>query len=192
MTNQNVAEAVQNDVVEPVAAPAVPKRTLGDIVAEMRRILHEVDEAGGELSGTLEAELTACDADLTQKVDRCLWVADEAYATADVFQRRADDLAQRAKSAKAKGDRLKAYVAAALLDARIDKLPTPNYPGVRLQKNNPSVEIENEDAFVAAHQKDGLVKFEPKIDRKATLDLLKAGQAVVGAKIAPERKHLRY
>jgi hypothetical protein len=169
-----------------------PKRTLNEIVEAYRAVIWAIDDAEGEVTDDIAVELDACEAELTAKVDACLWIATQAEAQAAALKERADAIAAQAKAVAERGTRIVAYVQGAMTAAGLDKLATRNFPSVRIQKNNPAVDIADEAAFIAAHEKDGLVKYEPKIDRKAALDLLKAGTAVVGASIKGATYHLRF
>ena len=158
------------------------KRSLMDIVADFRQVLLAIDAEDGEVTDQLFAELTQAEGDLTQKIDRCLWVGDEAESRAKMFRERAKALTEHARILEGQQERLREYVKTAMTLANVKKLETQNYASVLVKKNPASVDIEEPAAFIAAHKDDAeLVAWEPKINKRAVSDRLKAGIAVAGA-----------
>jgi hypothetical protein len=179
---------------ESTATPVVPakKASLMDIVARFREVLFAIDELDGEVTDALFDELQAAEGDLTQKIDRCLWVGDEAGTRARMFRDRAKALTEHARVLEAQEDRLKAYVKTAMELAKVQRLETENYASVLIKKNPASVDIEEPDVFAQTHKDDAaLVTWEPKINKKAVGDRLKAGQAVAGAKLITDKTCLQ-
>ena len=71
-----VMDATQENIATPVESNK--KASLMDIVARFREVLHAIDELDGEVTDALFGELQAVEGDLATKIDRCLWVGDEA------------------------------------------------------------------------------------------------------------------
>jgi hypothetical protein len=128
------------------------KRTLSEIVEDFRRVLHGIDDLEGEVSPELEAQLNEVEATLTEKVDRCLWVAREAEAQAGVYTERAKALQDRARVLKRQSERLEDYVQWCLMTLNVPRLETPNFVA-SLAKTPDAVKIENEDNFVVEYAK---------------------------------------
>ena len=174
------------------AAATVKKRSLMDIVADFRQVLLAIDAEDGEVTDALFAELQQAEGDLTQKIDRCLWVGDEAAGRARMFRERAKALTEQARILEAQQDRLRDYVKAAMTLANVKKLETENYASVLIKSSSASVDIEEPDVFAKVHKDDvDLVHWEPKIDKKAIGDRLKAGIAVEGAKLITDKTCLQ-
>jgi len=177
----------------PVTETPAPRMSLTEIVAAFRDLLLIVDEADGEVTDELFAALAAVEGDLTKKVDGCLWVAVEAEGRADVLAARAKALGERAKALANTGARLRTYVHESLKAAGVPKLETANFVAT-VAKNPASVDIEEVDAFVAAHKADAEIvetrtTYTPI--KKAIGDRLKAGIAVAGARLITDRTNLK-
>ena len=174
------------------AAATVKRRSLIDIVADFRSVLLAIDAEDGEVTDALFAELQQAEGDLTNKIDRCLWVGDEAAGRARMFRERAKALTEQARILEAQQDRLRDYVKAAMTLANVKKLETENYASVLIKSSSASVDIEEPDVFAKVHKDDvDLVHWEPKIDKKAIGDRLKAGIAVEGAKLITDKTCLQ-
>lgn len=173
-------------------APA-PRMSLTEIVAAFRDLLLVVDEQDGEVTDELFAALEAVEADLAKKVDGCLWVAVEAEGRADVLAARAKALGERASVLANTGKRLRAYVHESLKAAGVPKLETPNFVA-SVNKNPASVEIEDEAAFIEAHRAEPelvATKTTYSVIKKAVGDRLKAGEAILGARLITDRTNLK-
>jgi uncharacterized Zn ribbon protein len=123
------------------------KRTLNEIVEDFRRVLHCIDDAEGELTPELEQSLTEAEGELSTKVDRCLWVAREAEAQAEVYAERAKALADRAAVLKGQAKRLEKYVHGAMLTLGVKRVETPNFVAT-IAETGGSVVVDNEDSFI--------------------------------------------
>lgn len=171
---------------------SVKKPTLLDIVAQFRRILFAVDELDGEVTDELYGALEKAEGDLTTKIDRCLWVSDEAGARAKFMRERSKALAEQAHILEGQQERLRSYVKTAMELARIQKLETPNYASVLIKQSPAAVDIEEPDIFAQVHKDDAdLVTWEPKIHKKAIMDRFKVGQEVKGATLITNRTYLQ-
>lgn len=139
--------AKPKEVEEVIEQPKPKKRTLTEIIDDLRKVLHSIDDLEGEVTPELEEELTACETSLADKVDRCLWVAREAEAQAGVWAERSKTFADRAKVLKNQAARLEDYVLWALILAKVDKLKTLNFTA-SVQKSPDSVAVDNEEKFI--------------------------------------------
>jgi hypothetical protein len=168
------------------------KSSLMEIVARFREVLFAIDELDGEVTDALFVELQAAEGDLATKIDRCLWVGDEAGTRARMFRDRAKSLTEHARALEAQQDRLYDYVKAAMEIAKVQKLETENYASVLIKKNPASVDIEEPDVFAKLHKDDAeIVTWEPKLNKKAIGDRLKAGKPVEGAKLITNKTCLQ-
>jgi Holliday junction resolvase len=179
-------------IVGNTAVAGDKKSTLMDIVARFREVMLAVDVLDGEVTDHLYAELEAAEGDLVTKIDRCLWVGDEAASRAKFMRERAKSLSEQARILEAQQDRLREYVKVAMERARVQKLETPNYASVLIKKNPASVDIEELAVFIERHKDDAdLVTWEPKVNKKAIGDRLKAGKVVEGAKLITDKTCLQ-
>jgi hypothetical protein len=208
------------EAVEIIEQPKPKKRTLTEIIDDLRKVLHSIDDLEGEVTPELEEELTACEVSLADKVDRCLWVAREAEAQAGVWAERAKTFADRAKVLKNQAARLEDYVLWALILAKVDKLKTLNFTAA-VQKSPDSVAVDNEEKFINScvlegmeHLWDGTNPFTfsvlkkpnmidldwtPKflrvkleVDKRALLAALKEGDKTIQfARLVTDKVHLR-
>jgi hypothetical protein len=191
------------------------KQTLSEIIEQFRKVIHSIDDLEGEVTPELEEELTACEDQLTDKVDRCLWVAREAEAQAGVWAERAKTFADRAKVLKNQAARLEDYVLWAMTTAKVDKLKTLNFTA-SVAQNPLSVTVEDEAKFVEYYLKEGayivigvtdpekehvmldledlprFLRIEYSVNKKDLLAALKAGDSDIQfARLVEDRVHLR-
>ncbi len=172
---------------------AEKKRTLSDIVNDVLAAAWLLDEAEGELSPELEAELDALSVELPEKVDRLLGAVDGLKAKADVYAARAKSLNAAAKRLRGDAARLQDYCRLCLEGAKITKLETENYPSVTIRKNPPRVEIADEVEFLLHYADTEFVKSVTthKIDKAEAKRVLKAGGGLHGAEFV-QTTSLRY
>jgi hypothetical protein len=191
------------------------KQTLSEIIEQFRKVIHSIDDLEGEVTPELEEALTACEDQLTDKVDRCLWVAREAEAQAGVWAERAKTFADRAKVLKNQAARLEDYVLWAMTTAKVDKLKTLNFTA-SVAQNPLSVTVEDEAKFVEYYLKEGayivigvtdpekehvmldledlprFLRIEYSVNKKDLLAALKAGDSDIQfARLVEDRVHLR-
>lgn len=96
-------------------------------------------------------------------------------------------LANRRKTMENKINGMKEYSKDMLIKINKDKMQAGIFR-VRLQKNNPSVEIIDPKLIPAKYK----IEQEPTIDKKGILAALKNEETVEGATFAPESKHIRF
>jgi Cu/Ag efflux protein CusF len=201
------------EAMEIIEQPKPKKRTLTEIIDDLRKVLHSIDDLEGEVTPELEEELTACEVSLADKVDRCLWVAREAEAQAGVWAERAKTFADRAKVLKNQAARLEDYVLGAMITVSIDKLCTTNFTAA-VQKSPDSVAVDNEEKFIDSRIDDGMrdvpdavllnhqlidlnnlpkfVRVKLEVDKKALLAALKEGDKTIQfARLVTDKVHLR-
>lgn len=158
------------------------KRTLNEIVEELRRLLHTADDNQGEILPELEDELRNCEDSLVDKVDRCLWVNKEILAQAEVYAERAKALEDRSRVLKAQAERLKNHVHASMLALGIKTLETPHFRAT-IAETAGSVVIDDPEKFIAQHLKTNWVREKYEIDKTVIKNSLQLGFEVPGAKI---------
>lgn len=201
------------EAVEIIEQPKPKKRTLTEIIDDLRKVLHSIDDLEGEVTPELEEELTACETSLADKVDRCLWVAREAEAQAGVWAERAKTFADRAKVLKNQAARLEDYVLGAMITVSIDKLKTLNFTAA-VQKSPDSVAVDHEEKFIDSRIDDGMrdvpdavllnhqlidlnnlpkfVRVKLEVDKRALLAALKDGDKTIQfARLVTDKVHLR-
>jgi hypothetical protein len=104
----------------------------------------------------------------------------------EAYKKEEDRLKKRRKVQENTYNRLKDYVKNMLETANIKSVEAGVFK-VRIQKNNPSVEIYDENKVPDKYK----IPQDPVIDKKTLLADLKNGLVVEGAKIADESYHLR-
>jgi hypothetical protein len=184
------------------------KRTLNEIVEDFRRVLHCIDDAEGELTPELEQSLTEAEGELSTKVDRCLWVAREAEAQAEVYAERAKALADRATVLKGQAKRLEKYVHGAMLTLGVKRVETPNFVAT-IAATQASVVVDEEEKFIAYYVDEGskqldgsfelieafklprFVRVKLEIDKIEVKTALKAGEQIKFARLITDNTHLR-
>jgi len=190
------------------------KRTLSEIIEDFRRVMHSIDALEGEVTPELEDELTSCEEALIDKVDKCLWVAQEAEAQAGVYTERAKSLADRAKVLKNQSKRLEDYVLWAMTVANVSKLNTQNFVA-SIHRNPASATVEDEEKFIEHYLKEGsyvvvgveepekervmldlkqlprFIRIDLSVNKKDLLAALKAGEPNIQfARLVEDRVHL--
>jgi hypothetical protein len=208
------------EAMEIIEQPKPKKRTLTEIIDDLRKVLHSIDDLEGEVTPELEEELTACETSLADKVDRCLWVAREAEAQAGVWAERAKTFDARAKVLKNQAARLEDYVLGAMITVSIDKLKTLNFTAA-VQKSPDSVAVDNEEKFIEKCVSEGMghiwndkefyifpilklptlidlnvppkfVRVKLEVDKRALLAALKEGDKTIQfARLVTDKVHLR-
>lgn len=116
-----------------------------------------------------------------EKIDNTAkWII-ELEAEAKMVKERADELAERARAAKKKAERLREFLQEYLQG---EKRKTADYTiGYRRTE---AVEITDEDRAVAwlmEHDEDALTYQQPKISKTAVKEILKSGREVPGAEL---------
>jgi hypothetical protein len=169
------------------------KKTLTEITDELQQLLWRVDDAQGELTEELEAELDDCEAALEEKVNAILWVTDQQEAMADKMQARARALTAKAKSIERDRERLRQYLLHTLIRLGIDKMSTRDYPVVAVYNSPDKVEVTDEEYFMAKHRDDKVLckheeRWKPKL--AAIKDALQHGVRIAGAALVTDRKRL--
>lgn len=178
-------------------------RALYQISADLTLLLLQVEENDGEMNEELMTALDGTLVDMSDKADQVLCYAVDLEGDEQKFREEAKRLAMRADILKRSRESLKEYVRRQLEAAGIKKFPTEHFPGLRRQNNPPSVEVPDEsaieDRFVwgvlekpygELSEADRQVA-KRKIDKKAILEVLKAGEDVFGASMR-QGEHLRY
>jgi len=168
------------------------KRSLREIIEEYRALLWHIEDNEGVVEDEWFAEMSALDADLATKVDRCLWVVDEFEGQAEVYAKRAKALADHAKRLKVRGKRLKDYVKNSMEIIGVRKLSTPNYSSVLISKAPPSLYIADEEAFISEYMETDLVRAKYSPDKVAAKEMLKGGQPLKHAELITDNTSLRY
>lgn len=157
------------------------KRTLIDIVEDYRQLLLTIGENDGEVTDALMVELDDCGAEFSQKIDRVLFVAEEFFAAADGYKKRAKALADHSKSLESQGQRLRQYAHMSMRALNIQKLSTPSFPSI-YRRSNVGTRVTHEEQFLELYGEDKtFVEWVPKIYLEPIKKVLKG--------IAPDEEH---
>jgi len=107
----------------------------------------------------------------------------------DILSYKAEEarLAKKRKYLENKVDGLKSFTQSMLEFAKVEKLKAGMF-NVKLQNNNPSVFIEDETLIPAEYK----VAQPDTINKKDILTDLKLGTVISGARLADEKKHIRF
>jgi hypothetical protein len=159
-------------------------KSLNEIIQTLLETCWTIDEAEGVIDEDMEQQLDDVEAELTEKVNSCLRVADDMTAKAAALKTRAQALMDMSKGQERQAERLREYVLTSLETADISKLPTLDYPRCGVRKNNPSVLVrDGAQLLLAGDGKYSKTKTVMSIDKKKVLADLKAGMEIEGAEI---------
>lgn len=178
--------------------------SLYNLTKELVTVNNTITEAEGELTPDLEADLDRLNLEIAVKaITIGKWIlnlgADELAIKNEI-----DRMKNKKRVAENLRERLKKYVRDCMIATGRKKIETPTLR-VTVQKSNPSVEIENEEAVPARFK---TVETVVKIDKKELLkefktleaekkELEKAGisvedfQGIPGAKLIENNYHIR-
>ena len=119
--------------------------------------------------------------DIDTKADNIVRLIKSLKAEEEALKNEIANLTVRKQSVSNKSDRLKQYLADQMAITGRDKIGKLHQ--ARMQNNPPSVSVENEKAIPSCYW----LWQEPKLDRKAILQLLKEGQEIAGATLVQDR-----
>jgi hypothetical protein len=149
------------------------KRTLIDITEDYRQLLLSISDDAGEVANELMLELDECDAEFTVKVDSALFVAEEFFAAAEGYKKRAKALSEHSKAMENRGKQLRFYVLAAMKQLNIQQLSTPTFPTIYRRKNIGTT-VTDEVGFLEAFGEDTtFVEWLPKVYLEPIKKILK-------------------
>ena len=115
--------------------------------------------------------------DIDTKADNIVRLIKSLKAEEEALKNEIANLTARKQSVANKSDRLKQYLTDQMAITGRDKIGKLHQ--ARMQNNPPSVGVENEKAIPSCYW----LYQEPKLDKKAILQLLKEGQEIAGAKL---------
>lgn len=145
-------------------------------VAELLAANEEIDQQ------TIDDTLEGVRLDLDVKVENTVKLIRNMQADADGLKAESERLSRRKLTTENKIKGLKEYLKMCYERAGITEAGT-GVAGARLQRNAPSVEIEDEQRIPS----DYLIEQQPKLDKKAILSALKEGADVPGARLIQKR-----
>lgn len=160
---------------------------LYDLAVAYRRVLDQIDECDGELSPTLEAELSAVDGPFEDKLDAIGHVLDELETNKAGHKRVADRHSKRAKIAENAITRLKSWAMDAMRIAGIKRFDG-EIP-LRIQANPPKARWIGDPDKIPDKFKQ--VKTEISLDGSAVLAADKAGEELPIGIVISRGSHLR-
>ena len=161
---------------------------LYDITHALAVIHQQLDDAGGELTVDLEAELDRVQMAMTEKIEHLgRWVANLG-AREDVLDIEIDRLRAKRDQQTRLRDRLKEYVKTSMEHAGCAKLEYDLFT-VRVQKNPPSLDILDATKIPARFLTIIPATTEP--NRKAIVEALKQHESVEGTQLITNKTHLR-
>ncbi len=164
---------------------AVRPMPLYEITEEVVELLTELELNEGELNDEDFEKLEALELAFDKKVTNICAFVRELEARSKVFAEEAKRLADRGRTLKNKGTRLKTYVLDSM-NARGVKKIEGDLVGARVQKSAPSVEITDLEAIPG----DYMIQPPPEPRKTLLKDALKAGEAIPGAELT-QHTHLR-
>ena len=161
--------------------------TLYNLSTELSAINDEIITAEGELSPDLEKKLDDLQIDFKQKASNIgRWMlnltGNEEMLDVEIIR-----LQKRKRISENLYNRLKEYLKFCMEKADVTKLDFTAFT-VRIQKNPPSVQIEDETKLPSRFVR---IKQIVEIDKSKILDALKSGECVGGAILISDKTHLR-
>jgi len=156
-------------------------RPINEIVTDWLDRIYHVEENEGVVDDDLLDEINGLELELAEKSDAIIRIVEDMRARGDMYTDRGNKVKAYGTSLKNASNRLKEHLAESMKRAKIQKLPTLDFPRLRLQKNPPSVEIFDECAIAKS---DGYWRdLDPVLDKKLILKDLKEGKKVDGARL---------
>lgn len=153
--------------------------TLYELSDRYQRLLEMADEVDPE---TFEHTLEALEGSIEHKAENIAKVIRSMEAEAKALRDEEKRLADRRRARENKIQWLKEYLQENMEATGIKRVDG-DVLSVRLQKNNPAVNITDE----AVIPKDFFIEQEPKIDKKRLLQALKDGQTIAGVTLVQKR-----
>lgn len=152
---------------------------LYNITTEYKRILEEFEEADSpeRIDELTELLSTQQDALETKAEGYCQIVKTLLYE-AEAFKAEEDRIRTKRQYLESAAERLKRSLESELISLDIDSLDAGTFR-VRIQQNNPSVDVIDESAIPSAY----FIPQPSKLDKKRLLEDMKAGAEVQGAAI---------
>lgn len=174
-------------------AEASRERPLRELVDEILAILSQIDEAEGEVTGGQDAALDALNLSIEQKVEAYAAAHQRLQAEAEALKDLATYYREKQRTVENNAEGLRARLHLEMQRLGRDKIKTPT-ASATIQQNPAKLQItatgtdtEIIDAYKVSSD---FVIIERKLDRKALLERLRAGEVLPFAKI--ERgNHLR-
>lgn len=152
---------------------------LYDIQTQYQTILDQFqDVESPEQIDALTEELSAIQDAFESKAEAYCVIYRTLTATAEAFKAEEDRLKQRRQYAEAAAERVKRGLESAMLALDIRKMDAGTFSPA-IQKNAPSVDVQNEEAIPEKY----LIPQSPKIDKRLILIDLKAGAVIEGCEI---------
>lgn len=167
-------------------AQPVGKLSLYNINDSILRIMEQCDHETGEVTDEQMERLDALDLAFEAKCENVAFVVRTFQAEADAYANEAKRMADRARVAKNKSERLKNYLQDSMALLNVDKIAGGVLP-IRLQKNPPALSVDNATAIP-----DGFwLPADPTLDKRLLLVGLKAGDEIPGASLKATTYHIR-
>lgn len=163
--------------------------TLTDITRRLVELIEVAEENAGELTDDLLSALNLVEAELLEKVDKTLFVRDKLLTVSDLYKFRAQKLADHSKALENRAKRIAEWVKYNMEAAKIAKLSTEHYSMVAIQKNPPSVEID-ETVFEQNKGLEHLWRVVWTPDKTAVKEELKKGTELPGARLVTDKTKL--
>ncbi len=158
---------------------------LYELTAEYEAIIKAIEDAEGEVTPELVAQLDALGGAFTDKADNIAAVIRTVEATSDAVKVEQDRLAKYRKSLDNHADWLRRY-----LQEQMERTGNVKVEGARfriaVRACPPSVDVTDEKLIPADYWEPQA----PRLNRKAVGDTLKAGATVPGCSLVTDRKTL--
>lgn len=148
--------------------------------------------ASGEIpEEAISDTLEALDGEFNDKADDTACYIKQLLSDAQAIKTEADNLTERAAAKKHKADRLMDYLYQQFKDRGKDKLETARNI-LKIRKNPPSVQIDDEDAFIgwaqSSKETNLLTIHDPTVNKTAVKNALKAGEEIPHAQLVSGEK----
>lgn len=135
--------------------------------------------------------LEALDGEFDAKADDIACYIKQLLSDAQAIKAESENLAERAAAKKRKADSLQNYLYQQMKVRGKDKLETTRNV-LKIRKNPPSVQIDDEAAFIGwaqtEHKTDFLTIKDPTVNKTAVKEALKAGMEIPHAQLVSSEK----
>lgn len=163
--------------------------TLWDLTADYQSVMEMLNQEEPDLQAVADT-LEAMSGEIEEKCDSVATIIKEYTYLSQALKNEADNLAQRAKSARSRAEWLVQYLQSNMEALGKTKIETPRNK-LTIRKTPESVRIADESAFLAwatLDHEEFIRQEAPEIDKTAVKNALKEGRELPGATLEQGRK----
>lgn len=155
---------------------------LHELQTEAFRIIQKIQDAEGEVTPEVEAELAAIEGSIDDKLEACCAVVKNLNGQIEMFAAEARRISARKKQLEGSLEWLKKWIGSAVSEGGWEK----GIHSIKWAKNPPSLGVIDEKLIPIE-----FISYEPKVETEKIKAELKAGVEVPGCQLIKDKKSLR-